>query len=176
MQALYEWPTMSGGGSCVTLVAAQIFRIFNLPFAQQSTEKELDVINKELYKCEVVPATVKAMKYLNPEHISTCYNLLSRLVFNTDSERKFAQQFVNAEGLKLISKFKLLKEDGSAVFITETLSIISQLARMSKDYYESIHNLGIYKELKTLMYHKDSSIRAKVCNLIGNMSAFSFLL
>ena len=174
MQALYEWPLIGGGGaSPVTLMAAQILRIFNLPFAQQNSEKELEGINKELYRCEVVPSTIKAMKYLNPEHISIAITILSRLVFNTDSERKFAQQFVNNEGLKLISKLKLLKDDNSVIVVTETLSIISQLARMSKEYYDHIHNLGIYKDLKILLNHKDASIRAKVCNLVGNMCRHS---
>ncbi len=174
MQALYEWPVSSGGGaSAVTLVAAQVLRIFNLPFAQQTSEKELDVINRELYKCEVVPTTIKAMRYLNPEHVSIAITILSRLVFNTDSERKFAQQFISNEGLKLVTKLRLLKEDNSVIVITETLSIISQLARMSKDYYEHIHLLNVYKDLKMLMSHKDPSIRAKVCNLIGNMCRHS---
>jgi len=174
MQALYEWPLMSGGGSsAVTLVAAQILRILNLPFAQQNSEKELEVINKELYRCEVVPSTIKAMKYLNQELISIAITILSRLVFNTDSERKFAQQFVNNEGLKLITKLKLLKEDNSVLVITETLSILSQLTRLSKDYYERIHNLMVYRDLKNLLNHKDAPIRAKVCSLIGNMCRHS---
>lgn len=174
MQALYEWPAISGGGSsAVTLVAAQILRIFNLPFEQQNSERELEAINKELYRCEVVPSTIKVMRYLNQELISIAIKILSRLVFNTDSERKFAQQFVSNDGLKLITKLKLLKEDNSPLVITETLSILSQLTRLSKDYYECIHNLAIYRDLKILLSHKDAAIRAKVCSLIGNMCRHS---
>lgn len=174
MQALYEWPLVSGGGpSAVTLMAAQILRIFNLPFAQQHSEKELNYINKELYKCEVVPTTIKAVKYLNPEHISIAITILSRLIFNTDSERKFASQFVKSDGLNLITKLKLLNADNSIIIITETLNIISQLTRLSKDYYEKIHKLTIYKDLKLLLNHKEAPIRAKVCNLIGNMCRHS---
>ena len=47
--------------------------------------------------------------------------------------------------------------------------MISQLARISKDFYEHIHNANIYQDLKVLILHKDAGIRAKVCNLIGNL-------
>lgn len=43
------------------------------------------------------------------------------------------------------------------------------MARISKDFYEPIHNANIYTELKTLITHKDAGIRSKVCNLIGNL-------
>jgi fused len=107
--------------------------------------------------------TLKVLKYLNPEHIPISISLLSRLVFNTDSDKKFANQFVGNEGLKIIPRYKLLREDNSTILITETLSIISQLARISKEYYEPIHQINIYKELRNLIIHKDPAIRSKVC-------------
>lgn len=55
------------------------------------------------------------------------------------------------------------------LLIVDTLSLISQLARISKDFYENIHNANIYDDLKKLIAHTDASIRAKVCNLIGNL-------
>mmetsp|Transcript_3462 Transcript_3462/g.2457 ORF Transcript_3462/g.2457 Transcript_3462/m.2457 type:complete len:126 (-) Transcript_3462:384-761(-) len=60
-------------------------------------------------------------------------------------------------------------EENIPMMIVDTLSLISQLARISKDYYEPIHTANIYPELKTLISHKDATIRAKVCNLIGNL-------
>ena len=44
---------------------------------------------------------------------------------------------------------------------------------MSKDYYEPIHLLNIYNDLKMLINHQDANIRAKICNLIGNMCRHS---
>ena len=69
----------------------------------------------------------------------------------------------------MINKYQLLAQDKSVVLIVDTLSLISQLARISKDFYENIHNANIYNELKNLIIHQDASIRAKVCNLIGNL-------
>ena len=51
----------------------------------------------------------------------------------------------------------------------DSLALISQLARISKDFYEPIHNANIYNDLKSLIQHSDANIRAKVCNLIGNL-------
>ena len=131
------------------------------------------MVNTELHKCEAMTACLKVVKHLNREHLSIVVSLISRLVFNTDSERKFAHQFVNGEGLKMISKFKLLRQENAVILITDTLAIVSQLARISKEYYEGIHNMGIYTDLRNLIGHRESSIRAKVCNLLGNLCRHS---
>ena len=73
-------------------------------------------------------------------------------------------------GLATVSKYQLLdRENNNSTLIIDTLSLISQLARISKEFYEPIHNANIYAELKTLIQHEDAGIRAKVCNLIGNL-------
>lgn len=56
---------------------------------------------------------------------------------------------------------------------TDSLNIISQLARISKDYYPNIHAMNIYSDLKQLIQQNDNNIRAKVCNLIGNLCRHS---
>lgn len=76
---------------------------------------------------------------------------------------------MQGNGLGVINKYKLLGVENGEALIVDTLSLISQLARISKDFYENIHNADIYSPLKTLIVHEDSSIRAKVCNLIGNL-------
>ena len=76
---------------------------------------------------------------------------------------------MQGNGLGVINKYQLLSTENSVVIIVDTLSLISQLARISKDFYENIHNANIYQDLKNLIVHSDASIRAKVCNLIGNL-------
>lgn len=68
-----------------------------------------------------------------------------------------------------VSKYRLLSRENSPSLIVDTLSLISQLARISKEFYEPIHNANIYGDLSTLISHDDAGIRAKVCNLIGNL-------
>lgn len=72
-------------------------------------------------------------------------------------------------GLAAIAKYKLMAADNNPDIIVDALSLISQLARIHKDFYEPIHNANIYNDLKTLIQHSDANIRSKVCNLIGNL-------
>ena len=72
-------------------------------------------------------------------------------------------------GLATVGKYKLLSIENSPSLIIDTLSLISQLARIHKDFYEPIHNANIYADLNVLIKHEDAGIRAKVCNLIGNL-------
>jgi hypothetical protein len=51
------------------------------------------------------------LKYISKENISIAVTLISRLVFNAESSKTFAQQFVSGGGLGNIAKYKLLAED-----------------------------------------------------------------
>ncbi|OMJ73953.1 hypothetical protein SteCoe_27264 [Stentor coeruleus] len=172
--SIQEWPLICGGGqSAVGLIVAQVLRIFNLPYTSQVYNRELDQINKEFSNCEVVTITLSIMKYLSKEHLSIAVSLLARLVLNTDSSKPFAQQFIQAGGMTIINKYSLLSQDNSIHTIIDTLSLVSQLARLQKENYELIHQINIYADLRRLIEHRDSGIRSKVCNLIGNICRHS---
>ena len=96
-------------------------------------------------------------------------SLLSKLIFNTEDSKNFAKQFVSGGGLTAIVKNNLLSADSPDQLLVDTLSLISQLARISKDFYEPIHQVNMYASFKLLIIHKDSNVRSKVCNLIGNL-------
>ena len=55
----------------------------------------------------------------------------------------------------MINKFKLLDPRLDVVLLIDVLSIISQLARISKEYYETIDKADIYADLKNLIVHED---------------------
>jgi fused-like protein len=129
----------------------------------------VDDISAGLAKADIIYLTLNAIKYLDIESIPIGISLISRLVFSSDCSKQFAQQFVQANGLGVINKYLLLAPDNNSSVIVDTLSLISQLARISKDFYENIHNANIYGDLKNLIVHQDASIRSKVCNLIGNL-------
>lgn len=76
---------------------------------------------------------------------------------------------MNAGGLSVIKKYNLLDPENHPNLIIDTLSLISQLARLSKDFYDFIHKASLYSELRVLIQNSDAGIRAKVCNLIGNL-------
>ncbi|KAM0954436.1 putative protein kinase ULK-Fused family [Dioscorea sansibarensis] len=53
--------------------------------------------------------------------------------------------------------------------VVDFLMIVSDLARMSKDFYESIDKAGMLVFLKEYLIHEDADLRAKACSAIGNM-------
>ena len=172
--SIQEWPLICGGGqSAVGLIVAQVLRIFNLPYTSQVYSRELETINKEFANCEVVSITLSIMKYLSKEHLSIAVSLLARLVLNTDNSKPFASQFISAGGMSIINKYNLLSQENSNHTIIDTLSLVSQLARLQKENYELIHQINIYSDLRRLIESRDSGIRSKVCNLIGNICRHS---
>ena len=174
LMSIQEWPIICGGGpSAVGLIVAQVLRIFNLPYTTQAYSREIEIINKEFATSEVVSITLNIMKHLSKEHLSIAVSLLARLVLNTDNSKPFAQQFIQSGGMSCINKYSLLSPENSIHTIIDTLSLISQLARLQKENYELIHQINIYSDLSRLIEHRDSGIRSKVCNLIGNICRHS---
>ncbi|KRX03291.1 Protein kinase-like domain [Pseudocohnilembus persalinus] len=174
--ALKEWPINYGGGMmCVHLLVAQLLRIFNLPFNKHSFEQNLGQIVKQLYNCDIIQCVLGAIQYLQKEHIGIAISLLSKLILNNEgqNDKQFAAQFIQNNGLLVIKKFNLLADNNPNILILDTLNILSQLARISKDYYESIHLINIYQQIKLLIQHNDPAIRSKVCNFIGNICRHS---
>ncbi|KAJ4802332.1 Serine/threonine-protein kinase 36 [Rhynchospora pubera] len=53
--------------------------------------------------------------------------------------------------------------------LLDFLMIISDLARMSKDFYEPIDSAGLLGLLKEFLTSEDHEVRAKTCSAIGNM-------
>jgi len=120
-------------------------------------------------RADIVHLTLNSIRYLTKENVPIAISLISKLVFTAEKSREFAKQFVDGSGLATVAKYRLLSTDNPPALIIDTLSLISQLARISKEFYEPIHNANIYVDLNTLICHEDAGIRAKVCNLIGNL-------
>jgi hypothetical protein len=78
-------------------------------------------------------------------------------------------------GLSTIESLDLLKPTHSTPVLVDTLQLISQLARASQEYYAPIHKCGarLYPRFRGLLMHPDASVRAKSCNLMGNLCRHS---
>ncbi|CAD8058859.1 unnamed protein product [Paramecium sonneborni] len=74
-------------------------------------------------------------------------------------------QFYLNNGLAIFQKYGLLNVD--------SINILPQLDKISINYYPSIHKINIYNEQKQLIQSSDCNLRAKVCNLIGNLCQHS---
>jgi fused-like protein len=176
--SIQEWPSSCGGGSsALGLIIAQIMRIFNLPYTMQTYTRDIEQVNRELESAEIVTTTISIMKFLNKEQLAIAVSLLSRMITNIETNKsyaeKFASQFISSNGLSIIPKYELLSEENSTILLVDTLSLISQLARLRKENYDKIDEVKIYPDLRRLMEHRDSGVRSKVCNLIGNICRHS---
>ncbi|KAF6137279.1 hypothetical protein GIB67_036316 [Kingdonia uniflora] len=53
--------------------------------------------------------------------------------------------------------------------VVDMLMIVSNLARMDKDFYDYLDKVDLLVFLKGFLSHKDSIVCAKACNVVGNM-------
>jgi fused-like protein len=135
----------------------------------QQPETEVEKITKLVYNNELVKLTINYTKYLTKDSMNSPLSFLCRLVLYDSKEKGFVKQFVDEKGLYLYEKFTLLGADSSTALILESLSLLSQMARFSKDYYEDINEIQPYADLRRLIQHTDPAIRSRVLNLIGNL-------
>eukprot|EP00397_Hematodinium_sp_SG-2012_P001850 GEMP01001855.1.p1 GENE.GEMP01001855.1~~GEMP01001855.1.p1 ORF type:complete len:1211 (+),score=310.88 GEMP01001855.1:48-3680(+) len=99
--------------------------------------------------------------------------VITALIINHPS---LTREFIALNGLRI------LFVDGKALsapesYVGDFLVILSHLARSSKDHYPAIHQLDThhktYQQLAHLLRCNDADVRAKACNLVGNLSRHS---
>eukprot|EP00931_Biecheleriopsis_adriatica_P076669 TRINITY_DN50357_c0_g1_i1.p1 TRINITY_DN50357_c0_g1~~TRINITY_DN50357_c0_g1_i1.p1 ORF type:complete len:1373 (+),score=271.71 TRINITY_DN50357_c0_g1_i1:149-4267(+) len=107
--------------------------------------------------------------------LSAAMQLLSTLVLQ---HHVLAHEFVQHEGLQMLVSRRLLAPelvvaDAGALVVVDALLIVSQLSRLSKEYYPMLRSMNICVELRDLLVCGNSNVRAKACNAIGNMARHS---
>eukprot|EP00667_Euglena_gracilis_P001390 EG_transcript_1392 len=171
LMQLTKWPTSRyGGGYAVEGVLEGCVSILALPFLA-GNERTVAPAQQVMYRENVVERILLSLDQMHSQKWAHPVGLLSRLVLGS---QHFAKQFMLCDGLQSERVRRLLSvNDESLDVIVDTLNILSQLARLSKDYYPMIHQTGAYPELLTLARHPNANVRAKVCNLLGNMCRYS---
>jgi len=110
-------------------------------------------------------------KFINGATCVSCLSALARLVLR---DPRFGSQFVEAGGLDGPFVRRLLDKDRTAgEGIMEFLLIISSLARVSESHYPPIHAARPYDMILALLVHNEGGIRARTCNLLGNICRHS---
>lgn len=102
--------------------------------------------------------------------LSACVDLLSRLVLLSPH---FSAQFLEEQGLVDLASAGALLETSPATLATGALVIASQLARASPSNYAPLRAAGVDDSLGEVLSHSDSTVRAKACNLVGNLCRHS---
>lgn len=101
---------------------------------------------------------------------------LSTLVLH---HHALAHEFVQCEGVQMLVNrgllaLELVSADAKASHIViDALLIVSQLSRLSREYYPMLQKINICGDLRPLLGCGDADVRAKACNAIGNMARHS---
>uniref|UniRef100_A0A7S3D7P0 non-specific serine/threonine protein kinase n=1 Tax=Palpitomonas bilix TaxID=652834 RepID=A0A7S3D7P0_9EUKA len=174
LKAIHQWPPWHfGGSSAVGAYTSQVVCLLYLPFGSQDRIGEGFASSYEglLLRAKVVELLTKCMKDVGQQHFQLVFGLVSRLIMASGD---FVAQFVSAGGLKPTNvAFLLDREEGASTKILNALVILSQIARIGKEYYPHLHNADMYSSLAGLMQHDDANVRAKTCNLVGNLCRHS---
>ncbi len=128
------------------------------------------LVTQQLLDQNLVSNLVAALPRLPPDYIELPTGLLSRLVLG---DPLFATQFAECGGLGNACMGALFHEENSIGVVVDTLLIISQLARSSSENYEKLHQADLYAVWYRLLEHPDPNVRAKMCNLLGNLCKHS---
>ena len=64
---------------------------------------------------------------------------------------------------------RVFEEGNPAAVVTSGLMTVSQLVRMSRENYRPLGEANVYGIVRRLLGHRDAQVRARACNLVGNM-------
>lgn len=149
---------------------------------------------ESMFHLKLIQCLIDSMKTygnnLTSLGVSAMINVLAELVL---TQPIFLKQFVESRGLEVIDFLSIGVFDGSRTSIdhrhlNETLTlkdknyrmdalvngllIASQLARNSEKYYELLINVFTPDKLVWMFTETIPAVRAKLCNLIGNLCRF----
>ncbi|ORC86183.1 protein kinase [Trypanosoma theileri] len=177
IKQLRFWPECRGGGTIgvnahLTIVVQILLTTF-YPITQgsESDDEVIGAIQQILYKEGLMELLITALEYTEVAFWGPPFALITKLAMGTPV---FAKAFVDGGGLHPERIKKILdSKKASTGLVSDGLNVLSQLARLSKDFYPPIHSANLYDSFLDLLRHKDAGIRSKMCNLIGNLCKHS---
>uniref|UniRef100_A0A7S3VLZ8 non-specific serine/threonine protein kinase n=1 Tax=Dunaliella tertiolecta TaxID=3047 RepID=A0A7S3VLZ8_DUNTE len=178
--ALMSWPESAGGGpQGVAATVLNVVDVLQLPLNNVLGTEGIEGLaappgyQEGLLRENAMQMLVGTLDYLHGETLVLPVNLISRLVLSSTA---FAQQFIAAGGLVPATCQRLMQDDNPPAVLVDVLLVVSQLARVNKESfntYEPISRATIYPHVRKLLAHPDPGVRARVCNLLGNMCRHS---
>ncbi|TVU15955.1 hypothetical protein EJB05_39500 [Eragrostis curvula] len=135
----------------------------------KSIEQRMPQYIQVLLEVGVPGCLLRCLDYVDIEGVARPLAILAKMV----GFRSLAVQLLK-EGLLNPSRVAAVLEGAVAKeALLDFLMIVSDLARMSKDFYEPIDKAGLIGFLKNFLSSEDPDIRAKACSAIGNMCRHS---
>ncbi|KAF8292871.1 putative ULK family serine/threonine-protein kinase [Trypanosoma cruzi] len=177
LKQLRLWPEYRGGGTVgvnahLTIVV-QILLVTFQPAKQgsRSDDDTIAAVQQILYKEGVMEMLIAALDYTEVAFWGSPFTVIIKLVMGSPL---FAKAFVEGDGLHPERIRKVLDSRKASIgLVSDGLNVLSQLARISRDFYPPIHSANLYESFLDLMRNRDAGIRSKMCNLLGNLCKHS---
>ncbi len=167
--AIQDWPGYKKEEGIVVAqnILSAVLKIIKL-------SSEVSGITEEIIKGEFFANLKICFEIANKENhkliVSIIHNLVNGKGNNDDIVNNITtDHFSQLSNLKFIETYGLIKEYYNKEMIVEVLLFLSCLCRKSQNVYSALHGLNILPDLKFLLENSDSSVKSRVCNLIGNM-------
>lgn len=161
--------------SSVSVVSlAPATRIGGVGEGEELLGRELAVVQKQylqlLQDIQAMGPLIGSIQFLSGEALIPAVKLLTKFIHMFPSS---AQTFVALGGLDKEMMAQLLSPESPSEVVSEILVALSNLCRLSKDFYEPLAKADIYEALGRYLGHSEAGIRAKTCNVVGNMCRHS---
>ena len=174
LEPLYNWPEKEGGGKLALAALLQrLSAVLRVPVGlcgggeNDDGNGYIKLVLEVGFVGKIVENVFGGFRgRVETAHWSSAVDLLSRLVL---LKNEFVEQFIQAGGLKELKAIGGLDGNGPSRMVVNCLLICSQLARSSGEYYSSMKSANIIECCGSLLHHEEGGVRAKTCNLLGNM-------
>ncbi|KAG9397507.1 mitogen-activated protein kinase [Carpediemonas membranifera] len=167
IQSLTAWPVAAGGGAgAVHQLLTPIIQVFYLVVESAICSGATPWFTL-LYRAGLHERVCNILKYIAEPLSEVAVGLLARLTLNHGSS--FAKGLVLAGFASPPLIQSLLAPDTADSIAIDALLVLSQLARLSEANYPYLVDALPPDLLDRLCTHDSAAVRAKACNVIGNM-------
>eukprot|EP00658_Telonema_sp_P-2_P036970 TRINITY_DN26642_c0_g1_i2.p1 TRINITY_DN26642_c0_g1~~TRINITY_DN26642_c0_g1_i2.p1 ORF type:complete len:443 (+),score=91.38 TRINITY_DN26642_c0_g1_i2:323-1651(+) len=183
LKKILAWPTEMGGGSgAVASLVRQTVSTLYLPVMHSTAD--LETFSASISQGHLVTSLVAAMDVLSPESLAAPLGLLARILLLPDESHM--DQFIACGPLThptllalvehaqhpsaTIEQVAAMELSLETTAVGDLVAILSHVARVAGTrYYGAVLESGIISRLGGLLASKIPDLRAKMCNLIGNL-------
>ncbi|BDA40985.1 probable serine/threonine-protein kinase 36 [Coccomyxa sp. Obi] len=123
-------------------------------------------------QAKVVAEMVAVLPTLPDEALAAPLTYISALITAVPA-KQFAAQFVDAGGASPTNLHRFLRPDQPASVLVPAMLNYGQLARLSRENYPLLGEAMLVEHMRPLLEHGEGEVRARACNLIGNLCRYN---
>lgn len=165
LKLILAWPATHGGGQqTVVLIFKQVLSTLCIPYLPEVPRVVMAKAQKAFHNDVTVRHVISAMQYCADSDLALPLGFIRQLI----EPEVFLRQFLEIGGLACVKSRDLLLPSHSPGVLTETLQIISSVARSSQ-HLAHVHSANVYAQLLPLLNHTESIVRGACCQTIAQL-------